>query len=330
MRRRVINRGSVKLGLLFATVIAVSGVCLTASSLQAQDESGTFTEEPIPASSAPTRVQAPATVRRPAAESAPVPVPVQAPAPLQHHSGSFYYTVRPGDSLGSLAGTFGIQVSDIARANRIDPDAVLMVGQTLRIPNPFAARMRELRTENEKLSTDLAAAHGRADTAVATRDNLKTQVAQLTAASNELEQEVRALPWWRGAVYTSAIIALLMLGVATLATVEWFVLRRRFVAVADMNASLRRLDQRYRTLLAKAELRMQELYGRRRGGLNDGQERPKIPEEARIVALDQQLSEVLEHHLEQLGGPMRPRRRRRWREDFSSVTPPVEAPTARR
>lgn len=329
MRRRVVNRGSVKLGLLLATVI-VSGICLTASSLLAQDESGTLTEEPIPASSAPSRVRAADTVQAPAAEAAPAPAPMRAPAAVQHHSGSFYYTIRPGDSLGSLAATFGIHVSDIARANRIAPNAVLMVGQALRIPNPFAARMRELRAENEKLSTNLAAAHSHADTAVATRDKLKTQVAQLTATSHELEQEVRTLPWWRGAVYTSAIIALLMLGVATLAIIEWFVLRGRFVAVADMNDSLRRLDQRYRTLLAKAELRMQELYGRRRGGLNDGQERPKIPEEAGIVALDQQLSEVLEHHLEQLGGPMRPRRRRRWREDFSGVTPPVEARTARR
>jgi LysM repeat protein len=323
MPSRVINRGSVKLGLFFATVIVASGLCLTASSLQAQEESGRLTEEPIPAStSAPTRIQA----------SAPVPAVASAtaPAPVQRHSGSFYYTVRPGDSLGSLAASFGIQVSDIARANRIDPDAVLMVGQTLRIPNPFAARMRELGAENEKLGTELAAARTRADSAVAAQNDLKAQVAQLTASDRERAHQLSMLPWWRGAVYTSAIIALLMLGVTMLAVIEWFLLRRRFVIVAEMNDSLRRLDQRYRRLLAKAELRMQELYGRRRRGMTEDQERPKIPEEAEIATLDQQLREVLEQHLEQLGGPVRPRRRRRWHEDFGGVTPPVEARTARR
>jgi LysM repeat protein len=327
----------VKLGLLFATVLAVSGLCLNASLLQAQDESGRLTEEQIPASSPPAKVQAPAQAQAATAaqasergtDSEPVAAPARAPIP-HHYSGAFYYTVRPGDSLGSLASTFGIQVSDIAHANRIDADSVLMVGQTLRIPNPFAARMRELSATNDKLTTDLAAAQSRADTAVAAQSKLKDRVTQLTATGHELQHEVTTLPWWRGAVYTSAIIALLMLGVTTLAIIEWFLLRRRFVAVAEMNESLRRLDQRYRTLFAKAELRMQELYGRRRGGMADDQERPKIPEEAEIVSLDQQLREVLERHLEQLGGPVRTRRGRRWHEDFSGVTPPVEARTVRR
>ena len=98
-------------------------------------------------------------------------------------------------------------------------------------------------------------------------------------------------------------------GMAALTVLEWFLLRRRFIATADMNESLRRLDQRYRALLAKAELRMQELYGRRRRGVSEDHERPKLPEEADLERLDQQLHDLLEHHLKQLGGPVRPRRR---------------------
>jgi hypothetical protein len=111
---------------------------------------------------------------------------------------------------------------------------------------------------------------------------------------------------------------------------EWFLLRRRFIAIADLNESLRRLDQRYRALLAKAELRMQELYGRRRRGISEDHERPKIPEEADLDRLDEQLHDVLERHLKQLGGPVRPRRRARWDEEFGVVTPPVEARSIRR
>ncbi len=302
-----------KFGLLLVTVLALSGLCLAASPLLAQDESG------APPSNA-TEEQAPA-------EEA---VPARAPAPTHRHPGEFSYTVRAGDSLGSIANTFGIQISDIAHANRINPDAVLMVGQTLRIPNPFAARMRELSAENQKLTDDLTAARTRADDAVAAQSTLKAQVQQLTASNREQAHELRLLPWWRGAVYSAAIVALLMLGVTALAILEWFLLRRRFVAVAEMNESLRRLDQRYKTLFAKAELRMQELYGRRRRGMADDQERPKLPEEAELERLDQQLRDVLEHHLEQLGGSVRSRRRGRWREDFGTVASPVQARSVRR
>lgn len=331
MRRRIINHGAVRLALFFATVITFSAFCLTASSLLAQEESGTLTEEQIPASGS-ARVRNPAPAPAPAEQAAPAEeAPAEAAAPVARNSGEFYYTIRPGDSLGSIAATFGIEISDIAHANRINPDAMLMVGHTLRIPNPFAARMRELSAENQKLTDQLTGATTRADQAVAAQTDLKSQVAQLTASNHEQEREISMLPWWRGAVYTSAIIALLMLGVTTLAILEWFLLRRRFLRVAEMNDSLRRLDQRYRALFAKAELRMQELYGRRRGGMVSDQERPKIPEEAQIAVLDQQLREILERHLEQLGGPVRSRRRRGWHEeDFGGVTPPVEVRSARR
>lgn len=299
-----------RFGLALAALLALSGLCLAAPSLYAQDD-------PAAASSAAT--DSTSTSEEPA------------PAPAPRHPGVFSYTVRAGDSLGSIASTFGIQVSDIAHANRLDPDAMLMVGQVLRIPNPFAARMRELSAENQKLSEQLASVQKRADDAAASQGNLQDQVQRLSAGNHELAHQLRLLPWWRGAVYSAGIIALLLVGVAALAIIEWFLLRRRFTAVAEMNDSLRRLDQRYRALLAKAELRMQELYGRRRRGLSDDHERPKLPEEADIERLDQQLRDVLERHLEQLGGPVRPRRHGRWqREEFSTVAPPVEVRSVRR
>ena len=114
--------------------------------------------------------------------------------------------MRSGDSLGSIASTFGIQADDIAHANRLQLDTTLNVGQTLRIPNPFAARMRELTAENQKLTDQLAELQKRVDNATASRQTCKAQVQQLTANNRELTHEVQMLPWWRGAVY-SAVIA---------------------------------------------------------------------------------------------------------------------------
>ncbi len=238
--------------------------------------------------------------------------------------------MRSGDSLGSIASTFGIQADDIAHANRLELDSTLEVGQTLRIPNPFAARMREMTAENQKLNDQVADLQKRVDNSTATQTSLQSQMQQLTASNRELTHEVRMLPWWRAAFYSAVIVSLLLLGVAALTVLEWFLLRRRYIAIAELNESLRRLDQRYKALLAKAELRMQELYGRRRRGISEDHERPKIPEEADLERLDQQLHDVLERHLKQLGGPVRPRRRAQWDEEFGTVASPVEARSARR
>jgi len=300
----------------FITVLALSGICLAVSSGYAQKYAQDDTTAP-PAATTDTTGAAQDSTQ----EAAPAPI---------RRGGEFSYSVRSGDSLGSIASTFGIQAEDIAQANKLQLDTTLMVGQTLRIPNPFAARMRELTAENQKLSDQVADLQKRADSANASQADMKAQVQQLTASNRELTHDVQMLPWWRGAVYSAIIVSLLLLGVAGLAVLEWFLLRRRFIAIAELNESLRRLDQRYRALLAKAELRMQELYGRRRRGISEDQERPRIPEEAALERLDQQLHDVLERHLKQLGGPVRPRRRARWDEEFGTVASPVEARSARR
>lgn len=295
------------------TVLALSAFCLAVSSGYAPTYAQDDTSAPAATNTAAASDSA--------QDSTPAPV---------HRGGEFSYSVRSGDSLGSIGATFGIQAEDIARANRLQIDSTLEVGQTLRIPNPFAARMRELAGENQKLTDQLAELQKRAGDAASSQTGLEAQVQQLTATNRELKHDVRVLPWWKDAVYSAAIVSLLLLGVTGLTVLEWFLLRRRFIAIADLNESLRRLDQRYRALLAKAELRMQELYGRRRRGISEDHERPRIPEEADLDRLDEQLHDVLERHLKQLGGPVRPRRRTRWDEEFGVVTPPVEARSIRR
>ena len=92
-----------------------------------------------------------------------------------------------------------------------------------------------------------------------------------------------------------------MFGVMLLTLFEWWRMRRRFVALAAMTDALSRLDYKYKAMFAKAELRLQQLYGRRRGGITEGQPRPKMPEEVEIERLNEELKQILELHLQRMG-----------------------------
>ncbi len=216
-------------------------------------------------------------------------------------NGGFSYTVRPGDSLSAIAQLYGLDLSELARANRFGEELVLHVGQTLKIPNPFAAQVRHLEATVQKLSVEAEAARHKDEAEQARIRALSDQIGQLSAAKQELEHGARTLPWWRGLALTAGAAALLMLGVTVLTVLEWLMLRRRFYALAEMNEAIRRLDQKYRVALAKAELRLQQLYGRRRVAAEDQDKSMLSPEEVEIDRLNQQLKELMQQHLERLG-----------------------------
>lgn len=237
----------------------------------------------------------------------------------------FPYTIRPGDTPQSIANIFGIETSELNRINHITDDTGLIVGHTLRIPNPYVARMRDLQGQIDRLTADSAQTDQEANTARTQLTAAQAQVHDLAASNRDLARQVVMLPWWRVATYMAAAAAVVMFGVMLLALIEWLNLRGRFRAVAEMNEALRRLDYRYRTTVAKAELRLQELYGRRRRGLEDGQDRPRITEDVELERLHQQLKEILETHLARLGPPGERARRARWRELIGGIGAPAEA-----
>jgi LysM repeat protein len=256
--------------------------------------------------------------------------PDASPVAPTHEHKYFPYTIRAGDTLETIADIFGVQVADITRANHRIADGNLMAGDTIRIPNPFVTHEAELNAEVERLSIDKQEAERKAEQATNALATVHSQLDDATANNAHYEHDVHALPWWRAAAWGAAIAAIVMFGMMLAAVIEWWNLRARYRAVAEMNDSLRRLDYRYRMVMAKAELRLQELYGRRRRGIEDGQDRPKIPEEMELERLDLQIKEILETYLERLGPPSNRARRAQWRESIGAVGAPIEARTARR
>src|SRR5208337_571039 len=242
------------------------------------------------------------------------------------------YTVRPGDSIGVIAQMFGITPDELARANRMHAEDELQIDEVLKVPHPFTTEVNTLKSQVEALSAQQQTAEQKADSAEEQVKSLQTQVQELTGDNQDLQSGVKLLPWWRATAVSLAIFALVMFGVTLLTLFEWWRMRRRFVALAAMTDALSRLDYKYKAMFAKAELRLQQLYGRRRGGITEGQPRPKMPEEVEIERLNDELKQILELHLQRLGAKLPGARRKGWREMFGGgdVGSTVEARSYRR
>lgn len=293
-------------------------------------------EEDIPAPILRPRLVKPVPVQPAMQRSAPVTAPVATPnrslgsVSGATANGDFYYTVKPGDSLSSIASTFGIQTARLATANHLDRDAVLQSGKVLRLPNPFASQVRALEVQlaHARAQKDAAKAAGARSSAEV--QVLRAKVDEVTTYDQTLRHGLASLPWWRGLALTAVGASLLLAGVTLVTLFEWWMLRRRFGALAALSESLRRLDYKYKAALAKAELRLQQIYGRRRPVTTEQPERRlKTHEEAEIERLDRELMDCLKVTLDRLGAD--PARARRGRElsDLSQVSSPAEAPTGR-
>ena len=283
-----------------------------------------FNESTVPPSAPPARVvRAPNDTDQPAEESAPRPVKPANTIP---------YTVRPGDSVGLIAQMFGVTPEEVAHANRIHIDDELQVDEVLKIPHPFTTEVSNLKSQVETLSAQQQAAQQKSDSAQEQVKSLQTQVQELTGENQDLQSSVKILPWWKATAVSLGIFTLIMFGAMLLVAFEWWRMRRRFMALAAMTDALSRLDYKYKAMFAKAELRLQQLYGRRRGAVTEGQPRPRMPEEVEIERLNEELKQILELHLQRMGAKLPGGRRKGWRDLFggTDVGSTVEARSYRR
>jgi LysM repeat protein len=244
----------------------------------------------------------------------------------------FLYTMRPGDSLSAIAAMFGLDVQELARANHLSVDSVLLSGKTLKIPNPFLERVRRLTAQIDELKKAVAKATNKAAAAALKSRSSYEKIESLTANNKELRRETVELPRWRETAATFGIIALLTLGATMVMLFEWWLLRRRFAIQIAITDSLTGLDQKYKHLLAKAELRFQKLYGQKRPVGADTFEHGKTTNETEIEGLDRELHKALQKQLRSLGVTRfnRPRRNGLWRRILGDLEPPIDARSARR
>jgi len=316
------------LALAATFIVAGNGLAFAQSELN---------ETTIAPSAPPSRVVRPPSEAQPSeTRETAEPMDESAPKPVarpEHPAAIIPYTVRPGDSISGIAQMFGITADELAHANRLNLDDELEVDEVLKVPHPFTTEVNTLKSQVETLSAQQQAAEQKADAAAEQVKSLQTQVQELTGDNQDLQLGIKLLPWWRATAVSLGILALIMFGVMVLTLFEWWRMRRRFVALAAMTDALSRLDYKYKAMFAKAELRLQQLYGRRRGGIPEGQPRPRMPEEIELERLNDELKQILELHLQRLGARLPGAGRRRgWRELFGGgdVGSTVEARSYRR
>jgi LysM repeat protein len=287
-------------------------------------------ESTIPPSSPPSRIVRPPSATEPAGDTSQA---ADQPAPKPNHPANIIpYTVRAGDTVGAIASMFGITPEELAHANRMHIDDELQVDEVLKVPHPFTTEVSNLKSQVETLSAQQQAAENKSDAAAEQIKTLQGQVQELTGENQDLQSAVKVLPWWRATAISLGIGALIMFGAMILTMFEWWRMRRRFMALAAMTDALSRLDCKYKAMFAKAELRLQQLYGRRRGVITEGQPRPRMPEEIEIERLNEELKNILELHLQKMGAKLPGTRRKGWRDLLGGgdVGSTVEARSYRR
>ena len=324
-----------RLSIAMVAAVATVGLFFVSMTGRVCAQTSDFSESNVPPSP-PSRVQAaPATgeedMGAAASPSSAAETPAGTPAVHPQPARVIPYTVRPGDSIGAIAGMFGVTPDEVAHANRIHVDDELMAGEVLRVPKPFTNEVNSLRAQVDSLTAQLQAAEQKAEAAENQLQQLKDQVQELQGENQSLNSSLKQLPWWRATSVTMAGAALFMFGAMVVTLFEWWRMRRKFMALAAMTEALSRLDYKYKAMFAKAELRLQQLYGRRRQGFPEGQPRPRLPEEMEIDRLNEELKQVLAEHLEKLGAKLHGSNKRgKWREMIGGVDSAVEAPSVRR
>jgi len=244
--------------------------------------------EPAPASGLPPGLSnAPAQDGTPGQPGTPPP-----------SGGDLSYVIHEGDSVGALSGMFHIPAADIFRRNHLTPESTLHVGQVVHIPNPYTAQVHQLQAHLEALQTQEQEQERKLQDANTREGAYNARVVELVGIKRALEHDVMTLPWWRRATTLAVTLAIVMFGIAAVSLFQWFLVRRRFVGVALANERFSRLDQRYRNLLARSELRLQQLYGRRRAPV---ERQTKSPDDFEMERLNRELKDVLEQQMAQLG-----------------------------
>ncbi|ADX74014.1 LysM domain-containing protein [Pseudarthrobacter phenanthrenivorans Sphe3] len=124
-----LNQGTTAVGQVAGAALPGAADAAAAGQPAAEAASGAA----APAADAPAPPAEPAPAPEPAA---PAPAPEPAPAPVGDAN---LYTVVPGDTVGAIAASHGVDMNAMLAANGLSPYSIILPGQTLVLTGPAVA-----------------------------------------------------------------------------------------------------------------------------------------------------------------------------------------------
>lgn len=170
------------------------------------------------------------------------------------------YQLRPGEDPSKVARMFHVTLAELLALNHISDPRRISSGVPLRIPDPRATALAQIRSEKNGLQEQVAAAQSRIGAQEKAVADLESQVTRLRGANRGLQHDEMLFKVWQAAVLVSAAVALL-LGAALFAVrTRMRTFGKRLTLANKQIAVLQAAVDKYRQLGAQFELRYQNLF----------------------------------------------------------------------
>jgi LysM repeat protein len=239
-------------------------------------------------------VLAAATPARAASEAtSPAPAPAASvPSPSPDDDGAMLaYPLHEGEDPSRVAQLFGVPIDELLALNRVSDPRRIAAGTVLKIPDPRATRVAELRGERDRLTGELATARQELATVDARLARLSADLDGLRTANQDLEARLTWYSLWRTASLLAAAAAFALAFIAILALARARDADRRRIDALRDAATMRGALEKYRQLGAQLELRYQSLFAQSQSVAAVGPQAQRLRSdyEARVVQLDDAL-----------------------------------------
>jgi len=170
------------------------------------------------------------------------------------------YQLRPGEDPSKVARMFHVTIEELLALNHISDPRRLGVGALLRIPDPRASMLAQLRQEKDALEQQSAAGQTQLNVQEQTIRDLESQATRLRRANEALQHNEFLYKLWQAAVLVSVAVALI-LGFSLVAVRARMHVQDKRLTLANKQLELLRIAiDKYRKLGGQFELRCQSLF----------------------------------------------------------------------
>src|SRR5260370_40941274 len=109
----------------------------------------------------------------------------------------------------------------IYRRNHLGANTTLHIGQTLHIPNPYVAQVRQLQAQIDRLRSRTQDQERKLQEDNSKERAFSARIVELSDTNRALQHDVTTLPCWRRATTPAVTFAILMFGLTLLSLLQW-------------------------------------------------------------------------------------------------------------